>query len=47
MNIPNKDSFYFVLFPKFLYILSSRRDELSQTIKALDLTLIQPSYMDP
>jgi len=46
VNIPNKDSFYFVLFPKDLYLLSSRRDELSQTVKVLDLNLIEASYTD-
>jgi len=36
-NIPNSDSFYFVLFAKQMYLLASRRDQLVQTVKVLDL----------
>jgi len=46
IDIPNKDSFYFVLFAKQLYLLASRRDQLRQTVKVLDMNQVSPSFTD-
>ena len=46
IDIPSRETFYAVLFPKQLYILGSRRDQLRQTVKVLDLSTVSPSYTD-
>ncbi len=46
IDIPSRESFYAVLFPKQLYILGSRRDQLRQTVKVLELSSIAPSQTD-
>jgi hypothetical protein len=38
VNIPSKESFYLVLMDHKVYILGSRRDTLTKTIRILDCT---------
>ena len=38
VNIPSKDSFYIVMMDHKVYVLASRRDTLTKTIRILDCT---------